>query len=141
MRLFAFFVLAGAFLCPGRRVLIIPNRFRLTRSTVREAKAHGEAGNGPKKTRKKRINTNPRGATPAESAKNLVQKKFSRKINYDAFDNLFKKVDLPPQKMSASQLRGSEAPSGYYSDEAADDGKEKADRRSLRFGPERASAR
>jgi len=96
-------------------------------SAVREAKAHGEAGNGPKKPRKKRANVNPRGATPAESAKNLVQKKFSRKINYGAFENLFAPINLP-QKMSASQLRGSEAPSGHDSDDAGNDGKEKADR-------------
>lgn len=98
--------------------------------SVKEAKAHGEAANGPKKARKKRSSANPRGTTPAESAKNLVQKKFSRKINYKSIESLFDNSDLP-QKMSEHQLRGSEAPSGYGSDDDDEgDGKEKADRES-----------
>lgn len=72
-----------------------------------------------------------RGATAADSAKNLVQRKFSRKINYKAFDALFDNEDLP-QRMSERQLRGSEDP-GTPGFSQADEGKEEGEKTDCTF--------
>jgi hypothetical protein len=51
-----------------------------------------------------------RATNPAEAARSLAQqKKFSKKINYKSFDNLFNNEDLP-QRMNERLLRGSTVP-------------------------------
>ncbi|KAL7416622.1 hypothetical protein BDY24DRAFT_377678 [Mrakia frigida] len=94
------------------------NKEYLQKLAVKQAKAQGDpdAQDAAKKKRKRKDGaTGPvsvRGATPAESARNLAtQKKFSKKINYKAFETLFDNSDLP-QRMSSRQLRDSTIPRG-----------------------------
>ncbi|CDZ96516.1 transcription factor tfiiib complex subunit brf1 [Phaffia rhodozyma] len=86
------------------------NKDYLEKLALKESKVLTDAaGSTVRKPRKKKIPGSERGATAADSAKNLVQRKFSRKINYKAFDALFDNEDLP-QRMSERQLRESEQP-------------------------------
>ncbi|TRM66996.1 cyclin-like protein [Schizophyllum amplum] len=69
----------------------------LNRDYLEALAAKGDETEKPSKSRKKRKGNKPRdasnatGATAAESARHLVKKtaKFSKRINYEAFDNLF----------------------------------------------------
>lgn len=77
----------------------------------------------PKRKRKSATGPAARATSAADSARNLVkQKKFSKKINYAAFDTLFDTADIP-QRMTERQLRGSTAP---LTDDEIDDGKSDA---------------
>lgn len=58
----------------------------------------------PQRKRKDGPPQSVRGATPAESARNLAAaKKFSKKINYKAFDTLFDNSTDIPQRMQSRE--------------------------------------